>query len=851
MIRTLNIRWMVTLLLATFALCFLSLFVPDSLDTRFIGFSGDFKPDGFTVLRVAADGPADAAGIIEGDIVTARDGTATVSLHKTYVGNWGGYLEQYNRPTGEQIVYEVLREGETLTLPISPRHLTPVEYGRIYGLRIFLITILFALAVMIVASSSARIVLLVGLCFCFSVFWLASDSPNWTNFYSPLLRNLGHPRFYLDQTIQIVSLELVLSSLLHCILVFPNPQQSIVRRRWIVPVIYAVPLCVISFGFWWGESGNYGERLASVYPVRLWLNSAFLGVIMLGMLDGYRRRQTRIERVQSRLMYSSIAIFFVLHLALWNLPRMFLGDPFIPDYDWLLVPATWIPISIFFAISRYELFGIRTLVRRRIRLIENLLTRQRRQVRRRDERIQILTRELEQLKTELVHYVAEERPSTAALNEDGRLRRLLGMFPELDEIKKHRLLGESARWNKIFEEIVLASNGDASVLIVGDSGTGKSDIAWSIQHVGNRRNAVYEEISCAQFEHADPAFALGQFFGIGKNHGLPNAPRDGQPGLLSTCDGGTLFLDDFDRLPLNVQDLLLYPLENKPFYPGIGKGPAQTVDIKFILATNRNPEQLVEAGLMRGDVLARLAVRVNVPALRERSEDIPLLAKHFMETAAADLMYDIHEISPNAMHYLTSYAFEKGNVRELKIEITRAVGKAILEQDHTLRAGYLSEELQRAVDVSPQFATTDGPRVVKVTDSTPGDSNPAPESAGGGDFDDSAELTVLRKHHFHIKASEQELGFSHKSKTLTNYLRGICISAYCGSHWDAAEAARMVVGTSDSNLSSKMERKIRRYIANIERHVRRGTQDTLYRNLPAAYHGVLAQTIEKTRDSAR
>jgi transcriptional regulator of aromatic amino acid metabolism len=120
-------------------------------------------------------------------------------------------------------------------------------------------------------------------------------------------------------------------------------------------------------------------------------------------------------------------------------------------------------------------------------------------------------------------------------------------------------------------------------------------------------------VSCAQFEHADPAFALGRIFAIGTGHGLPNVPREGRKGLLEECNGGTLFLDDVDRLPLNAQDLLLYPLQGKPFEPGIGSGPSHRVSVKFVLATNRDPEKLVRTGTFRADVLSRIGTRIEIP----------------------------------------------------------------------------------------------------------------------------------------------------------------------------------------------------------------------------------------------
>ncbi len=186
------------------------------------------------------------------------------------------------------------------------------------------------------------------------------------------------------------------------------------------------------------------------------------------------------------------------------------------------------------------------------------------------------------------------------------MKKLLKCYPELEDLRRTRLLGTSSVWTSVFGQIVIASRGNLPVLIVGESGTGKTDTALTIHRLSGRKERIYKELSCLQFEHADPAFALGKLFGIGAGHGLPNVPREGQKGLLEDCNGGTLFLDDLDCLPRNVQDLLLYPLEGKPFEPAIGRGPAKTISVRFILATNQDPDKMVTTGALRSDLLSRL-----------------------------------------------------------------------------------------------------------------------------------------------------------------------------------------------------------------------------------------------------
>jgi len=375
-------------------------------------------------------------------------------------------------------------------------------------------------------------------------------------------------------------------------------------------------------------------------------------------------------------------------------------------------------------------------------------------------------------------------------------------------------------------------------MIIGKSGTGKTDLAWTIHQLSERKNGIYKAISCAQFEHADPAFALGRIFGIGTGHGLPNVPKEGHRGLLEECDGGTLFLDDVDRLPLNAQDLLLYPLEGKAFEPGIGSGASRTVSVKFIFATNRDTRQLVADGKFRADVLSRIGSHIHIPPLRERPEDIPLLIEHFTRQISGELKHEIKVVSPRSMNLLSRYPFLQGNARELRLEIQKAIGKAILEDDNVLRAGYLSEKLGQPAAAGHEDAETETgppePGYVQA-ESEPGTAGVSPE------------LAVLRKYRFQIKPAEEELGLSHKSRTLSNHLRGICIRSLSENHWDLQRAAPSLSESRDTAVTTKLEGKMRRYLEKIRQNVTAGTEKKLFNNLPVAYHDSLKMAIAWVR----
>jgi len=386
---------------------------------------------------------------------------------------------------------------------------------------------------------------------------------------------------------------------------------------------------------------------------------------------------------------------------------------------------------------------------------------------------------------------------------------------------------------------VLASRGDIPVLIVGESGTGKTELARTITAMSEHRSDPYREISCAQFEHADPAFALGKLFGIGKGHGLPNTAQAGQPGILEECDGGTLFLDDFDRLPLNAQDLLLYPLEGKAFEPGIGSGPPRQASLKFILATNRDADELVAQGQLRGDVLARMGARVFIPPLRDRPEDLPLLIEHLVQVIGDEFDHRIESISPRAMKSLRANEYRKGNVRELYSELRTAIGKASLDHDSVLRTRYLSDELQAARSTRGSGES----RAVEPGTRHAGEPSLHDEPAHGANPDSAHELEVLRRNRFRIQPSEEELGLSHKSKTLSNHLRGRCIQALADRHWDLEAAARSLVGSDDQEAITRVQRKMARFLQSVEKGIAQGSEQRLFNNLPAAYHSALTATI--------
>ncbi len=819
----------------------LLVFIPVTHNTYLIGFHGKWQNESFVVTSIERNSPAQLAGFRVGDVVSRQDNNSTDQWRQWYRSDLRAYLNNRYQLRDTDVAYEVNRDAGPVSLRLTPRPLSVAEWWVFYGFRTVLVLVLLGLVVYIIASRSReRYAPLICLCFGFAVLWLSCDDPFWPLFYSPLIRGATFPLVNIVDLLEILFLQVVMSMLVHISLLFPE-RRPILRRYPRLPIpLYVLSIAIPLFAMMFPD-GGLPNKIAAAYATRLPLDTVLLVLATSLLFVGYRHCRSPSQRERARWIIVSMALVAVSHLVFWNLPVMLLGHPLIRRYDWLLVPVALFPLSMTLSITNHELFGVRGIIRGRIKLLQTLLARAKKAVVQRDQRIRDMTQELGQLTVELEEYALAERAGEGPAGTTPRLSKLEARFPQLREIREDTLISVSKLWEDVFEQAAVAARGAAPVMIVGESGTGKTHIAQVVHLLSDRSEQICKEISCAQFEHADPAFALGKLFGVGAGHGLSNVPKEGQSGLLEESDGGTLFLDDFDRLPLNVQDLLLYPLEGKPFEPGIGRGQPRTASVKFIFATNRDPARLVSEGKFQADVLARIGTRVDVPPLRERPDDIPLLVEHFTDKICKELKHDISVVSPKAMHLLSRYSYAGGNARELMAEIHKAIGKAMLEDDSVLRAGYLSEKLR--------VATTACRKTVAAVPTAP----LAPSTAKGeiGASAEPKELATLQRHRFQIKPAEEELGFSHKSRTLSNHLRGLCIKALSENDWGLGRAARSLSGAADPKIVARIEGKMRRYLKNIEDHVGNHSESKLYNNLPAAYHEPLAKAIRRVRTARK
>jgi formate hydrogenlyase transcriptional activator len=216
---------------------------------------------------------------------------------------------------------------------------------------------------------------------------------------------------------------------------------------------------------------------------------------------------------------------------------------------------------------------------------------------------------------------------------------------------------------------------DATVLLLGETGTGKDLLARAIHRLGARQDRPLVTVNCAALP---PTLIESELFGYEKGAFTGALAR--QAGRFERADGGTLLLDEIGELPLDVQAKLLRVLQDGAF-ERLGAGQTRIVDVRVLAATNRNLLQQVADGHFREDLYYRLNVfPVTLPPLRERREDIPLLVWYFIAKCQGKLGKKIERIPERAMAMLTAYHWP-GNIRELANVIERAI---ILSPDTTL-----------------------------------------------------------------------------------------------------------------------------------------------------------------------
>ena len=294
--------------------------------------------------------------------------------------------------------------------------------------------------------------------------------------------------------------------------------------------------------------------------------------------------------------------------------------------------------------------------------------------------------------------VRQQFESSRLRQENVLLKRALKSQHELAGI-----IGRSPAMCSVFSTIQMVAGTNSTVLIGGESGTGKELVARAIHFNSLRRDRPFVAVNCG----ALPETLLESEL-FGHLRGAFTGADSNKKGLLEVAEGGTLFLDEIGEMTTPMQVKLLRVLQDRRFRRLGGTDEVQA-DVRVIAATNRDLPTLVDDGRFREDLYYRIHVlSIQMPPLRDRVEDIPLLAEHFVQHFAVQMGKPVKTISAEAMRLLEGHAW-KGNVRELQNAIERAVA---LEQTETILPETLPEEMRRTpTGVSPSTGGQPAPAV--------------------------------------------------------------------------------------------------------------------------------------------
>lgn len=246
------------------------------------------------------------------------------------------------------------------------------------------------------------------------------------------------------------------------------------------------------------------------------------------------------------------------------------------------------------------------------------------------------------------------------------------------------IIGSNSKMQSLLKQLERVADAPVTVLLAGETGVGKDLLAKTLHYSSTRASNPYVALNCS----AIPETLLeSELFGIEKGVASGVSARVGR---FEQADGGTLFLDEIGDMPLASQAKILRVIENGEV-ERVGGRDTITINTRLIAATHKDLQAMVKEGTFREDLFYRLNVlQLEIPPLRERPDDIPLLVKHFLETSVVQIGREIRGFSPEAMHALTHYDWP-GNVRQLENEVARAV---VLSQNETIGIN----------DLSPKFA---------------------------------------------------------------------------------------------------------------------------------------------------
>jgi transcriptional regulator with PAS, ATPase and Fis domain len=254
-----------------------------------------------------------------------------------------------------------------------------------------------------------------------------------------------------------------------------------------------------------------------------------------------------------------------------------------------------------------------------------------------------------------------------------------------DQFDRAQVIGSSSAWRQVCDMVEQVAPSRATVLITGESGTGKEKIASLVHRFSPRAEQPFVTLNAAALPES---LLEAELFGYEK--GAFTGALQRKSGRFETAAGGTLFIDEIGELPLSAQAKLLRVLQEGTF-ERLGGTKTLHVDVRIVAATNKNLVEEIDSQRFREDLYYRInVVNIDLPPLRERPEDIPLLAVHFLQKYAEQNQKEISAIQQDALRRLQAYAWP-GNIRELENVIERAV---VLTQTSTVEVEHLPPHLR-------------------------------------------------------------------------------------------------------------------------------------------------------------
>lgn len=261
-----------------------------------------------------------------------------------------------------------------------------------------------------------------------------------------------------------------------------------------------------------------------------------------------------------------------------------------------------------------------------------------------------------------------------------------------------KMIGQSDQMREVFKQILRVASSDATVLITGESGTGKELVASAIHENSRRKSSSFVAVNVSALPDA---LIESELFGYVR--GAFTGAQENREGRFRAANRGTLFMDEIGDLPLTLQPKLLRVLESYAFAP-VGTNIETSVDIRLIAATSRNIAEMIQRDHFRIDLYHRLNVlSIELPPLRERPEDIPILVEHFLEDCARRHLRPIPEVAPELLEYLGHYDWP-GNVRQLRNAIENMV---VMGEERVLTL----RDLPKYLSGNPQTETTSSRRI--------------------------------------------------------------------------------------------------------------------------------------------